>query len=77
MTKTDKNTVVIERSDRSVEKVYRSRVVLVPKPKMKEEVYKTLTPEKLPIDGNLTTEATNIEDVSRMVATTKKNQRRN
>ena len=71
VTKTDKNTVVIERSNRSVEKVSRSRVVFAPKQKMKEEVHKALTPEQLPIDGNLKTESTNLEDVSRMVAATK------
>ena len=42
VTKTNKKTVVIERSDRSVEKVSRSRVVLAPKPKTKEEVKEIL-----------------------------------
>ena len=55
VTKKDKNTVVIERSDRSVEKVSRSRVVLAPKPKTKEEVKEILRPEQLPVDGQPTT----------------------
>jgi len=71
VTKTDKNTVVIERSDRSVEKVSRSRVVLAPKPKTKEEVKEILRPEQLPVDGQPTTEAINLEEVSRKVAATK------
>ena len=61
VTKTDKNTVVIERSDRSVEKDSRSRKVLAPKLKRKEEVDKILRPEQLPVDGKQTKEATNLE----------------
>ena len=70
--KTDKNTVVIERSHRSVEKVSRSRVVLATKPKTKEEVDQNLRLEQLPIDGKLRTEVTNLEEVSHKVAATKK-----
>ena len=51
VTKTDRNTVVIERFDRSVEKVSRWRVVLAPKPKTEEEVKEILRPEHLPVDG--------------------------
>ena len=71
VTKTDKNTVFIERSYRSVEKASRSRVVLAPKPKTKEEVYQTLRPEQLLVDIKLTAEATNLEDILGKVAATK------
>ena len=71
MRKMDKNTVVIERSDRSVEGISRSRVVLAPERKIREEIEQTLRAEQLPVDGKLTTEATNLEDISQKVAATK------
>ena len=44
VTKTTGNTVVIERADRSVERVSRSRVVLAPKPLTEAEMEQTLQP---------------------------------
>ena len=44
MTKVDDATVVIERPDRSVEKVSRSRVVLAPTPTTEEEMKEILKP---------------------------------
>lgn len=41
---TDYKTAVIEKVDRFVEKVFRSRAVLVPKPKLKEEMEEILKP---------------------------------
>ena len=71
VTKKDRNTVVIERSDSSVEKVSRSRVVIAPKPKTREEIEQTLRPEQLPVDGKSTNEATNREDIPHKVEETK------
>ena len=72
MIKTDKSKVFIERPDRFVEKDSRSGVLLARKPKTREEIEQTLIPEQLPVDGKMTTEATNLEDIPRKVASTKK-----
>ena len=53
------------------EKVSRSRVVLAPKPKTRDEIEQTLRPEQLPVDGKLTKEATTLEDIPHKVAETK------
>ena len=61
MTKVDGNTVTIEKADRSVETVSRSRVVLAPKPASEEEVEKLLKPIDLPEE--IASEQTNLNDI--------------
>ena len=63
VTKATGNTATIERKDRSVEKVSRSRVVLAPRPPTNQEVQDILRPTKLSDSEGPTNEEGNLQDL--------------